>query len=585
MSEFKTSLRLKKCREFMISQGVEAFFVPRSDEYQGEYVAPYAERLNWLFGFSGSAGLGVVTKDDAALFVDGRYTLQAQAEVDLSLVKVHPLDFAVIFSWVAEKIKGGAVGYDPWVMTSKQVQHYVSRALEMKPIENIVDLSWEDQPSPPTDPVFEHPEKYAGESSETKCVRLGENLKKSGLDAAVIALPENVCWLLNVRGSDVPCTPFILSRAILKQDGTVIWFVEESRLSEISLPDHVILKKPDQFLESLSTFKGKSILVDGVTTPAAAVHHLESMGAWAVFKQDPCMIAKACKNAVEQEGSRQAHQRDGVALTRFLYWLYQEVPKGNVDEISAAEKLLSFRQQQDFFQGPSFGTISGYESNGAIVHYQVSPKTNRPLGQESLYLVDSGGQYLDGTTDVTRTCCFGEPTEEQKDRFTRVLKGHITLGMVRFPEETTGGHLDVLARQYLWADGVDYAHGTGHGVGSFLSVHEGPQNISPRGFHTPFYPGMIASNEPGYYKDGAFGIRIENLILVKEDMRPGDEKKMMFFETLTLAPIQRNLIQKEMMTPVELDWLNAYHKRVFETLSPFLTKEEKAWLRTETASL
>jgi Xaa-Pro aminopeptidase len=585
MSKFKEDLRLKRCREQMDDKGISAFFIPRSDEYQGEYVAAYGERLNWIFGFSGSAGLGVVTKNEAAIFVDGRYTLQAQAEVDTSAVEIHNLDPAVIASWVSGKVDGGRIGYDPWVMTPSQVQQYISRGLVMEPVENIVDLAWEDQPDHPDYSVFEHDVQYAGESSEVKCAQISSALKNDNIDAAVIALPENVCWLLNVRGQDVPCTPFVLSRAILRNDGTVIWFVKASRVEGIVLPGHVKQKEPDQFLEVLSSFKEQSILVDGTTAPVAVVHHLESIGAQVVLRQDPCMIAKACKNKVEQNGARQAHQRDGVALTRFLYWLHQEVPKGNVDEISAAGKLLSLRQEQDLFQGPSFDTISGYESNGAIVHYRVNAETNRILGQESLYLVDSGGQYLDGTTDVTRTCCFGDPTNEQRDRFTRVLKGHIALGMSRFPMGTTGGHLDVLARQFLWMDGVDYAHGTGHGVGSFLSVHEGPQNISPRGFHTPFQAGMIVSNEPGYYKNGSFGIRIENLVLVKGDTRKGDEKPMMSFETLTLAPIQLNLIKKDLMTQLEIDWLNAYHKRIFETLSPCLNQDEKAWLKDSTAAL
>ena len=577
----KINFKLTKLRRIMFEKGINAFLIPRTDEYNGEYVSSYGERLRWIFGFSGSAGLGIVTYNNAVIFVDGRYILQAKKDLDLN-IEIRCLKLFQVISWVNSGIVNKKVFYDPWVTGYSQVRQYLSYGINMIPMPNILDLIWEEQPNIPNYPAFSHEYKYSGENSEDKCIRLSYNLKKYNLDSAIISSPENICWLLNVRGADIPFTPIILSRAILNKNGSVIWFVEKKRLLNIILPFHVKQQEPENLFHFLFLLNGKNVLVDPRTTPTALINYLKFASVCCVFKEEPCIFEKSCKNLIEEKGIKSAHVRDGVAISRFLFYLQKEVFKTNVNEILAAEKLFCFRKFQDLFQGSSFSTISGCKSNSAIIHYNVTPETNRSLSDKGLYLIDSGGQYLDGTTDVTRTFCFGDPIDEYKDRFTRVLKGNIALSKFRFPEGTTGGQLDILARQFLWEDGLDYSHGTGHGVGSFLSVHEGPQSISSIGYHTPLYPGMILSNEPGYYKYGCFGIRIENLLIVKKYKSPSKQKSMLCFETLTLVPIQLSLIKKEIMTELECHWLNKYHSRVFRTISPFLNQKERLWLSKET---
>jgi len=588
--------RLAALRGALKRRALDGFVIPRGDEHQGEYVPPRAQRLAWLTGFNGSAGNAVVTADRAAIFVDGRYTLQVRTEVPAALYDYRHLIEDPLSDWVIAALPEGArLGYDPWLHTIGWVEK-TRAALERAGIlmiaceDNPLDSVWPDQPPAPLAPVVPQDAAFTGDASADKRARIAGELAEKGIAAAVLTQPDSVAWLLNIRGADVPCTPLPLSFAILAADGAVDLFLDPRKLpprTAAHLGNQVRVRPVAEFGPALDAVARGSarVLADPSCTSAWIVDRLHMAGAKVERDTDPCALPKACKNAAELAGTRAAHARDGVALVRFLRWFSREAPKGDLTEIAAAEQLLAFRRGNERFQGLSFETIAGAGPNGAIVHYRVTPDTDRRLDPDSLFLLDSGAQYLDGTTDVTRTLAVGTPGPEMRDRFTRVLKGHIALSTARFPKGTTGSQLDALARLPLWAAGLDYDHGTGHGVGSFLSVHEGPQRISKVGNTVALQPGMILSNEPGYYKAGEYGIRIENLVVVQPVELAGAERPMLGFEPLTLAPIDRALIAVGLLTPDERGWVDAYHARVRDELTPRLDAEEAAWLAAATAPL
>jgi Xaa-Pro aminopeptidase len=587
--------RLALLRAELKARGLDGFLAPRSDEHQGEYVPRRAERLAWLTSFTGSAGAAIVLADKAAIFVDGRYTLQVRQQTDTKLFDPRDLVGEGLGAWIEANVPAGArLGYDPWLHTAGAIETLKLSAERTGAAlvaceTNPIDAVWTDQPAPPLAKAVPHGLALAGEAAEAKRTRIAEDLKKLGADAGVITMPDSICWLLNIRGGDVPHTPFALSFAILNADGSTDLFMD-TRKSSLELVQHlgnaVRLREPSEFVPALDALNGKTVLADPATAASAIFDRLHKAGAKVKRAGDPCQLPKACKNPVEIEGARKAHIRDGAALTRFLAWFAREAPAGELTEIEAAQALEGYRRATGALSDLSFGSISGAAPHAAIPHYRVTHSSNRRIHANEIFLIDSGGQYPDGTTDVTRTVIVGTPTSEMRDRFTRVLKGHIALATLRFPEGTTGSAIDAFARLPLWQAGLDYDHGTGHGVGSYLSVHEGPQNISKRPIAQVLKPGMICSDEPGYYKAGEYGIRIENLIVVSEGEEiAGGERKMMRFETITLAPIDLELIEPKLLTSEERDWLNAYHARVRETLSPLVDEETRAWLETATRAI
>lgn len=581
--------RLARLRAELARRGLDGFMVPRADEHQGEWVPRRADRLAWISGFTGSAGVAAVLRGRAALFVDGRYTLQAESEAAAEFERAAPGDLS---EWLASALEAGArLGYDPWLHTRRgreTLEAACDRAgASLIPVgDNPLDAVWEDQPSPPIAPVVAHGERHAGRSAADKRAACAGELVREGLDAAVLTLPDSVAWLLNLRGGDVAFTPLALAFAVLHVDETVDLFIDRRKLSPgmaAHLGNGVRVREPAAFEAALRGLRGR-VAAAPDSAAEQVFRALGAGGAEAVESADPCVLAKAVKNVVELDGARAAHRRDGAALTRFLRWLDENAPRGGVDEIAAADRLEAERRKNANFRGLSFPTISGAGPNGAIVHYRVSAESNRPLAPGSFYLVDSGGQYLDGTTDVTRTVAVGAADAEMRDRFTRVLKGHIALARARFPAGATGARLDTLARAALWQAGLDYRHGTGHGVGSYLGVHEGPHGVSPAATDAALRPGMIVSNEPGYYKTGAWGIRIENLVAVVESVA-GEAGDFLEFETLTLAPIDRRAIDLSLLENGERRWLDAYHARVFRELAPLLDGGDAAWLEAACAPL
>ena len=565
-------------------RGLDGFLVPRADEYQGEYVPPSAARLAWLTGFTGSAGIAVLLLEKGAVFSDGRYTLQMPEQVDTGVFECLHISDDPPDEWIAANLPpGGALGYDPWLHVAKEVRKFEKAAAEagghlVACGDNPLDAAWTDRPAPPTAPMVAHDIAYAGRESVDKRRELAAALDGAGRDAAVLTLPDSIAWLLNIRGGDVAHTPLPLCFALLDREGKVELFVDPAKPAPglgAHLGNEVSLAPPEAFGPALDALAGRTVQVDAARAPAWVVSRLEAAGAEIVRERDPCILPKACKNEGEIAGTKAAHRRDAGAMADFLAWLDREGPSGGQTELSAAARLRGYREALPLFRDLSFPTISGAGPNGAVVHYGVTEATDRALAPDMLYLVDSGAQFLDGTTDITRTVAIGTPTEHQRACFTRVLKGHIALAAARFPEGTTGVQLDALARAPLWQDGLDFDHGTGHGVGSYLSVHEGPQRVARSG-NEPLLPGMIVSNEPGYYEAGAFGIRIENLLLVREDP---DFPEMLSFETLTFAPIDRRLIDTALLTPAERDWLNAYHAEVREVA----VCEDPLWLEAATA--
>jgi Xaa-Pro aminopeptidase len=594
--------RLAALREELKRRGVDGFIIPISDEHMSEYVGDYAQRLKWLTGFGGSAGFAAVTLTHAAIFVDGRYTVQVREQVDGNLFDYKSVPADTLAGWLAEVCERGAkIAYDPWLHTwafveavEKQVE---PRGIALVPADgNPIDAVWADRPAPSAALAIVHDEAQAGRSSADKRAAVADWLVRHGHDAVVIPALDSVAWLLNIRGADVPHTPVALSYVIARKDGSAQLFIAPEKVTpELTrhLGNAVTVRDRACFEAALtSDYAGQSVALDPDFAVVGIAQALRSGGATFAFKQDPTILAKAIKNPAEQAGHRDAQARDGAAVSKFLRWLEIEAPKGGVDELSAAAKLQTFREEDAGLSDLSFDTISAAAGHAALPHYKVDEDSNIPIPPGSIYLVDSGGQYPGGTTDITRTVWIGpgEPTPEMRDRNTRVLKGHIQLARAVFPQGTVGGQLDVLARQYLWEAGVDYAHGTGHGVGSVLAVHEGPQRIAKpsggqAGTGQELHAGMILSNEPGYYKQGHFGIRIENLVLVEERQIAGQEGRWLGFETLTFVPLDRRLIDKTLLTAEEVAWVDAYHAKVREILSPRLTGEDLAWLERETAPL
>lgn len=589
--------RTNGLRAELATSELDGFIVPLADEHQGEYVPKRAQRLTWLTGFTGSAGTAIVLKDKAAIFVDGRYTLQAANQVDATVFDIVPLAETPPVKWIEANLPDGSkLGFDPWLHTTDGMRRLSGACAKtgstLTPVEtNPIDQLWLDQPAAPLSPMTLQSPDLVGESSTDKRERLAQELKNAKQDAVVLTAPDSIAWLANIRGGDVPYTPFCLMFGILQADGRMELFVDPRKAPASvrdALDDGIRLSPPDAFENALQVLgKAKSTVRLDTSTAAHAIHQiLEDSGAVIAKGEDPCARPKARKNNTELNGVRAAHVRDGAALTRFLCWLDREAPGGGVTEISAADQLEVFRREGEHIRGLSFPTISGAGPNGAIVHYRVSEESNRPLENGSLYLVDSGAQYLDGTTDVTRTIAIGNPTEEMCDRFTRVLKGHIALATALFPKGTSGSQLDILARSALWQAGIDYEHGTGHGVGAYLGVHEGPQRISKMPSMVGLEPGMVISNEPGYYKKDSFGIRIENLVTVIEaNGIEKAEKDMLAFETLTLAPIDVRLVDQSLLSEAEIRWLNDYHQRVRETLTPLVDPETTDWLLEATKQL
>ncbi len=588
--------RLADLRAELKRRGLDGFVVPRADEHQGEYVPRRSQRLGWLTGFSGSAGLAIVLADKAAIFIDGRYTLAVRDQVDVEAFEPHQIPEQSAETWIAENLpKGGKLGFDPWLQTVDGYDRF-ARACQRAggsfvPVEsNPVDTVWTGRPPAPLAPVLPHPVEFAGETSESKRGRIASTLAARNADVALITAPDSIAWLLNVRGGDVPRTPFALGFALIHADGHVDLYMDRRKIPDRTvswLGNAVTLAPPEELGSALDLLGklGKRVLVETSTAPYWAATRLQAAGATMVRDADPISLPKACKNAVELEGIRAAHRRDGAAVSRFLNWLDARSSAGALREIEVSDRLQALREETGKLRDLSFDTISGAGANGAIVHYRASEATERTLEPGSLYLVDSGGQYRDGTTDITRTVGVGTPSPEMRDRFTRVLKGHIALASARFPVGTTGSQLDVLARYALWQVGLDYDHGTGHGVGAYLSVHEGPHRISKMPNSVALQPGMIVSNEPGYYKTGAYGIRIENLVAVKAVEIEGADRKYLEFETLTLAPIDLACIERSLLTEAEKQWLNDYHRRVRETVGPNVDAETRTWLEKATRAI
>ncbi len=584
-------------RAEMKRQNLYGFFIPHDDEYQNEYIPAYAERLMWASGFSGSAGAAIVMMDKAVMFTDGRYTLQVRQQADSNYFAYEDLMETPPDKWLAEYApKGARIGYDPMLHTMagvKKLQKAAQKAgFELVAVaENPVDAAWKDQPPLPSAPIAPHDIKFAGKSSADKRKEIAAAVEKAGADIALITAPPSIAWLFNIRGHDVARTPLPLGRALLDKSGRASLFVAPEKVDNqlpAFLGDSVDIRAETDVAAALEKLgrAGAKVAVDPALAPSKFVDDLRDAGATIVELTDPCALPRATKNETEIAGARAAHIRDGVAVTRFLHWIDTEAQGGDVDEITAAKKLEAFRGQSGDLRDISFDTISGAGSNGAICHYKVSTATNIKLEKGTLYLADSGGQYPDGTTDITRTTPIGAPSDEMRDRFTRVLKGHIALATMKFPAGTTGHQLDAMARKPLWDAGLDYDHGTGHGVGSFLGVHEGPQRIAKTPSVQALMPGMIVSNEPGFYKAEAFGIRIENLIVVTRPRPlPGGEREMMAFETITLAPINLDLVMPELLTADERQWLNDYHARVRETLAPLLPADIQDWFENATRAI
>ena len=590
------SLHLPRLRAAMAAQGLDGLVVPHEDEHQNEYLPAANDRLAWATGFTGSAGAAIVMADRAAVFVDGRYTIQVRAQVDAALFEICDLVVGGVPAWIEANTRAGQViGYDPRLHSPDALGHLRNAALKsgatLKAVDpNPLDVAWgEERPPQPVAPVRPHALAFAGEDSAAKRARLGEGLAARGADAAVLTAPASIAWLFNVRGGDVSRTPLPLAQAVLNRDGSARLFLDPAKVTP-ELPawlgNGVRLETPDDLSGALADLKGQVVLVDPAQSSAFYFDTLEASGARILRGEDPCALPRACKNPVEIAGSRSAHVRDGVALTRFLHWVATEAQARLPDEIEVASRLEAFRDEVEGLADLSFDTIAAAQGNAALPHYHPTEKTNTRTAPGTLLLVDSGGQYPDGTTDVTRTMAIGTPSREMCERFTLVLKGHLALAALRFPAGTTGSAVDAFARAALWSRGLDYDHGTGHGVGVFLGVHEGPHRIAKAPNAVALQPGMIVSNEPGYYKEGAYGIRIENLQYVTEARAiPGGERPMLGFEALTLAPIDRTLILPDLLTAEERVQLDAYHARVLAEIGPHLDGEVRAWLEAACAPI
>lgn len=564
------SATLSSVREILMQESVDALWVSHTDIHHNEYVPECYQRLGYVTGFTGSAGLGLIALDQACLFVDGRYTLQAPKEVDNALWQVDSLNYELIQVWIKDKLPPKSViAYDPWLMTFKEEKQwitwgqehgYIFKALSKNPIDTI----WAERPSLPLNPIVLYPVSYAGERAQAKCQRLAQVIRSQGAEVAVLTQPESIAWLLNLRGKDVATTPIFLSFAALDHHAHVSLWLDSTKIPkdmEVFLEDITLYPyDPTRIAQDLKAYK--TVMIDPAKAPSALVSAFEERGIKVAFHEDITLLPKALKNVQEQQGMREAHIQDGIALCRCLQWIEETRAQRTITELDVVEKLYEFRSLSPDFKGVSFDTIAASGPHGAIVHYKPSFNSNRPLQDDDLFLLDSGGQYWQGTTDVTRTLSLGSVTKEYIEAYTAVLQGHIALDQARFPVGTTGSQLDTLARYALWQKGMDYAHGTGHGVGSYLSVHEGPQGISKRASSVFLRPGMVLSNEPGYYKTGSFGIRIESLLMV----RTSTFEEFLTFETLTFAPMDLRLIDFSSLSKTEYFWVKEYHQWVYDTL-------------------
>ncbi len=577
--------RLAALRARLAAWGLDGFMIPRADVHQGEYVAPRDERLQWLTGFTGSAGFCIVLPGVAGVFIDGRYRTQVKAQVDPAAFTPVPWPEVKPGDWVRQHLAGGTLGFDPWLHSAEEIGK-LETSLEGSGVtlsrctENPVDAIWPDQPAPPLGRVFVQPDHLAGESHAAKRARLAEGLRTAGQRAAVLTLPDSLCWLLNIRGADVPKNPVVQGFAVLHDNARVDLFLAEAKLDPAlcaHLGPEVAVHPPEDLAAALGALTGP-VRVDKGSAPLAVADLLQAAGVTVAWGEDPCKLPKARKNAAEIAATRAAHLRDGAAMAEFLCWLDTRAPQGGLTEIAVVQALEGFRRATNALHDISFDTICGAGPNGAIIHYRVTEATNRPVRPGELLLVDSGGQYVDGTTDITRTIAIGDPGEEAREAYTRVLQGLIAISRLRFPQGLAGRDIDALARYPLWLAGQDYDHGTGHGVGAFLSVHEGPQRIS-RLSEVPLDPGMILSNEPGYYREGAFGIRLENLIVVETAPPLGDNRPQLAFETLTFVPFDRRLILADRLAPGDRDWLDRYHAQVLAHLAPRVSGPTLAWLQ------
>jgi Xaa-Pro aminopeptidase len=585
MENKMTESPLTALRKELSRRDLQGFIVPRADEHLGEYVPESAERLAWLTGFTGSAGLAVVLTDKAAVFTDGRYVLQLASQTDGALWDRLHITEQPPEKWLASHVPESArIGFDPWLISAESLARYTKAGLAMTPVEsNPIDAVWTGRPPPPQAPVSPHPLRYAGRSSDDKRHDIAALLREAKQDTAVLSDPASVAWLFNIRGGDVPFTPFALGFALIHADAGAELFMDLAKLPAETrefLGNAVSVAGRDALPAALTRLEGKTVRVDPAGSPVWFSQRLKEAGATVAAGPDPCLLPKAKKNAVEQQGTRDAHARDAVAMSRFLHWLSVTGPLGQETEMSAANRLLACREVIHGFRGESFPAISGAGEHGAIIHYRVTGESDRSIRPNEVYLIDSGAQYTDGTTDITRTVWTGpEPApSDVKEHVTRVLKGHIAIATLQFPEGVSGAHIDAFARRALWQAGIDYDHGTGHGVGSYLSVHEGPVSISRQARPVPIGAGMILSNEPGYYLPGHYGIRMENLLLVQPAELLAATRPFLRFETITLAPFDRNLIDPAMLDPWELEWLNAYHARVLREVGPHVEPEVRAWL-------
>ena len=590
---------IQSLRELMKKHEIQAYLIPSSDPHQNEYVPKFWQRRKFISGFTGSAGDVVVTTTEAGLWTDSRYFLQAEKQLDSSIFKLFKMGLPDVLdfrAWLSKKLKPGeALGVDPKVISHKEFvnlkEELGKKGISLKCIkENLVDSVWEQRPEPPKGEIEVHEEQYAGESVTSKLNRVRKKMAEEGADAHIVSMLDSIAWLFNIRGSDVEYNPVAISYAIVtKKEAT--FFIDLDKLTKraiVSLKESIEIRPYIEFESELNSLRENksTVWIDETTISQWIVEVLEN-GAKLILKPSPVTLFKAIKNKIEIQGIKNAHLRDGVAMVKFFYWLDQALKKTEVTELSAAKKAEEFRSEGELFKGLSFESISSYGKHGAIIHYAVSPETDIPLKQEGIYLIDSGGQYYDGTTDITRTITLGNPTEKQKDHFTRVLKGLIDLSLTSFPQGTVGKQLDTIAREALWKIGLNYMHGTGHGVGSFLNVHEGPQAISYyRCIGIGLEPGMITTIEPGYYKENEHGMRVENIVVVVNDEERSSEDFTFYkFETLTLCPIDLRLANKEIMTEEEIKWLNDYHQKVYDKLSPLLDKPELDWLKEVTIGI
>jgi Xaa-Pro aminopeptidase len=584
--------RLARLRAAMAAEKLDGFLVPRADAHQGEYVAPRDERLAWLTGFTGSAGFAAVLAHVAGVFVDGRYRVQVRHQVAGDFTPVNWPE-TKLADWLKEQLpNGGTIGFDPWLHSYEEIEKLIEAlrgsGITLAETDNLVDRIWPDQPAPPQGAITPYPEDMAGETHGSKRARIAETLREAGQKAVILTLPDSIAWLLNVRGSDIPRNPVPHGFAILHDDARLTLFADPAKCGDAlraHLGPEITLRPPEAFGPGLRSLVGP-VRLDKASVPIWVSGQLADSGVEVAWGEDPCILPKACKTQAEIAGSAEAHLRDGAAVCEFLAWLDATAGQGGLTEIDVAAELETMRRDTGALRDISFDTIAGAGPNGAIVHYRVTTETNRAVRPGELLLIDSGGQYLDGTTDITRTIAVGTVGEEEKRCFSRVLKGMIAVSRARFPKGLAGRDLDALARYALWQAGQDYDHGTGHGVGAYLSVHEGPQRLS-RVSHVPLQPGMILSNEPGYYREGAFGIRIENLIVVQDapPLEGGDDREMLDFRTLTFVPIDRRLILPAMLNMEERAWLNAYHAEVAAKIGPRLSAEARGWLERATAPL